>query len=164
MLVRYVCQSVRKRASVKRKKRRRDVAREWTAAAARAWRGGGCLKSWRKTVAVFTGAAGGKTFQTAAFEWSSIVRRTHSALRRAAPFHGARIYRAYFFARERKRWMEKKSARARASSLSLFWRFIFISKFVVNLSATIYCHGTLRANESDLVTLGSDIATLKTSR
>lgn len=32
MLVRYVCQSVRKRASVKRKKRRRDVAREREAA------------------------------------------------------------------------------------------------------------------------------------
>jgi len=77
-------------------------------------------------VAVFTGAAGGKTFQTAAFEWSSIVRRTHSALRRAAPFHGARIYRAYIFARARGRERErereretdeKKSARAQAPFL-----------------------------------------------
>lgn len=134
-------------------------ARERTAGAAAAARGGGCLKSWRKTVAVFTGAAGGKTFQTAAFEWSSIVRRTHSALRRAAPFHGARIYRAYIFARARGRERERRmKKRARARKLPFFFRrFIFISKFVVNLSATIYCRGTLRANESDSITLSVPI-------
>lgn len=57
--------------------------------------------------------------------------------------------------RERERRMKK---RARARKLPFFFRrFIFISKFVVNLSATIYCRGTLRANESDSITLSVPI-------
>lgn len=73
----------------------------------------------------------------------------HSAApRRVAWFHNARIYRAYFFAQERR---EREKERARAPLSSFFLRFIFIGKFIVNLSGTIYRGGTLRANESDLV-------------
>jgi hypothetical protein len=56
-------------------------------------------------MAVFTGAAGGKTFQTAAFEWSSIVRRTfrRAKPRRTAPFHAARGFTERIFSRGRKR-------------------------------------------------------------
>jgi len=87
-------------------------------------------------MAVFTGAAGGKTFQTAAFEWSSIVRRTfrRAKPRRTAPFHAARGFTERIFSRGRKR---PRRERARPLSLSLsllFLHFIFIGKFVVNLS------------------------------
>jgi len=111
-------------------------------------------------VAVFTGAAGGKTFQTAAFEWSSIVRRT---LRSAAlPGFTTRGFTERIFSRKREERRERERERgrgererererARAPLPSFFLRFIFIGKFVVNLSGTIYRGGTLRANESDLV-------------
>jgi len=122
-------------------------------------------------VAVFTGAAGGKTFQTAAFEWSSIVHRT---LRRAAPrcpvSQRADLPSVFFRARERKEREKKKERERELARFSfLFLRFIFIGKFVVNLSGTIYRGGTLRVNESNLVKkkiklAPFDIATLKTSR
>lgn len=109
-----------------------------------------------------------------------VDRSPNTPPRRVARFHNARIYRAYFFAREREK-EEGERARLRARALArlslLFLRFIFIGKFVVNLSGTIYRGGTLRANESDLVkkkereekkkvklTRPFDIATLKTSR
>jgi len=114
-------------------------------------------------VAVFTGAAGGKTFQTAAFEWSSIVRRT---LRSAAlPGFTTRGFTERIFSRKREERREREREREREGEgrerererelarlfLLFFLRFIFIGKFVVNLSGTIYRGGTLRANESDLV-------------
>ena len=91
-----------------------------------------------------------------------VDRSPNTPQRRVAWFHNARIYRAYFFAQERRKKRERERERergererererARAPLPSFFLRFIFIGKFVVNLSGTIYRGGTLRANESDLV-------------
>lgn len=161
MRVRYVCQREEENEPGKEKRGARTMRIGRTKRRNAARRGGGCLKSWRKTVAVFTGAAGRKTFQTAAFEWSSIVRRTLRRAARCPVSQRADLPSVFFRAkgkegkrekergRERKR--EGKLARACACLVFLFLRFIFIGKFVVNLSGTIYRGGTLRANESDLV-------------